>query len=293
MSKKPGPRYIELNSAIADSFTFVCLKDDVKAAFFLWALRWPEGDLPSDAHLGEALGKSKDKAFAIKALLLRSGFIAQTPGGKYMLAGGWARWHKTSTARSTKHRAEKINGNATATLDATPIATLQSALQCAADDASSNGDCNVASTLQKEIPLRNPLRKTSTNPANAGSVEGARERAAPSGKSLISRDYWPKDAAVPPSWQALARQKRAILGMPEVDVAVVAEKFSLHHGATQNQPRTWGEWQVKFLNFALDERGKKHGSFGRSTVASTVARLARTAFGADEIDTPGAAIVGT
>lgn len=275
MSKKPGPRYIELNSAIADSFTFVCLKDDVKAAFFLWALRWPEGDLPSDAHLGEALGKSKDRAFAIKALLLRSGFIAQTPGGKYMLAGGWARWHKTSTARSTKHRAEKVNGNAIAT----PIATLQSALQWAVDDASSNGDCNVASTLQKEIPLRNPLRKTSTNPANAGSVEGARERAALSGKSLISRDYWPKDAAVPPSWQALARQKRAILGMPEVDVAVVAEKFSLHHSATQNQPRTWGEWQAQFIKFALDERGKSHGSFGRSSVPSTLRDLADIAYG--------------
>lgn len=278
MSKKPGPRYIELNSAIADSFTFVCLKDDVKAAFFLWALRWPEGDLPSDAHLGEALGKSKDKAFAIKALLLRSGFIAQTPGGKYMLAGGWARWHKTSTARSTKHRAEKVNSNAIAT----PIATLQSVLQCAADDASSNAHCNVASTLQKEIPLRNPLRKTSTNPANAGSVEGARERAAPSGKSLISKDYWQEGAIVPPSWQALARQKRAIFGMPEVDVAVVAEKFSQHHAAARNQPRTMTEWQAQFIKFALDERGKSHVTVGRSSVANTLRDLAEIAFGSGD-----------
>ena len=277
--RKPGPIWVEVNSELARSPDFVCLKDEVKSAYLLWALQHPDGALPGNERLALAIGKSKAAVFKIVRALQVSGFLTLSPGGKYALAEGWVRKHKTSAARMAKMRGLRegecdVTKTDNVTSHVTPIVTSHSP------------ECNVTSdvtvTSQKEIPLRNPLRKTSTNPANAGSVEGARERAAASGKSLISRDYWPEGAAVPPSWQALARQKRAILGMPEVDVAVVAEKFSLHHSAAQNQPRTWGEWQAQFIKFALDERGKSHVAVGRSSVANTLRDLAEIAFGTSD-----------
>jgi len=278
MARTPGPIWVEVNSELSSEPGFVCLKDDLKAAYFLWALRYPDGNLGPAKHLGLAIGKPMPKAAAMMVELFKAGYLSRTAGGKYILAAGWVREHKTSSSRVAKLRAKPVAplDNENGSAFETPIVTLHTALQSRSNDVS-NG---VSETPQKEFPPRTPLRKTTTNP-EVGFVESARDRAPHSGKSLLSRDYWPEDRVVPDRWLRTAEAQRRMASMPPVDLGLVAKKFELHFGAQRNQPRTETEWQAQFFKFALSERGGvSNVTRNRTSVGDTLRNLASIAAGA-------------
>lgn len=278
MSRTPGPVYVEVNSELARSPSFVCLKDELKAAYLLWALLHPEGDLPGPDHLGLAIGKTKAKAFAIIVALKFAGFIVQSPNGKLTLTEGWVRPHKGSAARMAKLRSKAagadVNSHSDVTMrgNVTPIVTLHTASQWA--------DCNVTSdadvTSQKEVPPTPPLRKTSNNPEEeSGLLEGVQVRATPSKLPLFKRDYWHLGQIVPESWRRIAERERAQLGLPPVDIDVVASTFSSHQASLQNQPRTHTEWGALFIKFTVKEIARStNGPASRPSQLEQLAAIA-------------------
>lgn len=83
----------------------------------------------------------------------------------------------------------------------------------------------------------------------------------PEPKKLGKREHWPEAGVVPEPWKRMAEGERRRLGLPPVDIEVVAAKFENWHGSKQNQPRTHTEWQACWKSFAIDEKiGKSNGS---------------------------------
>lgn len=270
MSRKPGPIWVEVNSELARSPDFVCLKDEVKSAYLLWALQHPDGALPGNERLALAIGKSKAAVFKIVRALQVSGFLTLSPGGKYALADGWVRKHKTSAARVAKYRA-RVGGdcNVTMATDETPIVTSHVTLHTPECNVTSN----VSEPLQKEIPLRNPLRKT-PNP-EVGFGVSARERATPTKTSPIDRVLWREIGSVPEGWLRVAAQERQRIGLEPVDMALVAANFADTYGPQLVNRKTRSEWQGQFNKFTRREfAGKPNGTAsGKSRQIDELARI--------------------
>ena len=263
MSRKPGPAWAELNSELVRSVEFVCLKDETKAAFFMWALSYPSGDLPPVQVLAGIIGKSRSKTDSIFEALRVAGFADKTPNGKLMLAGGWVREHKTSALRVAKHRSKLPECNVTITHDVTPNVTSQSGL--------GNVSSNATATLQKEFPPTPPLRKTTPSSEDELGV-GTR----PLKTGLLNRDYWSLGREIPASWLKNGAQKRDQLGLEPVDMAVLASTFSAHYASLQNQPRTHSEWGALFIKWSVKERsGNLNGSRNRPTQFEQFAAIIR------------------
>lgn len=292
MSRTPGPGWTEINNALALDPGFVCLKGDVKGAFLLWALRYQDGPLPPPDQLGVAMGATKAKAFETLVLLHRAGFVGQTPNGKFQLATGSVRPHKTSAARMAKSRskAQEVNGHAVesnVTLPVTPIVTSHRASQ--------SDDCNVASdaivTSQKEIPLRNPLRKT-PNPEEGFGVSARSRAPHPQETNDLQRVLWSEIGSVPEDWLRIAAQQRAVHGLEPVDMALAAADF---HDTYVHQPvnrKTRGEWQGQFNKFVRRQFvGKPNGTHRRSAVSDALQSLVNIVSGEASLDGDFAPVV--
>lgn len=272
MARTPGPIWTEINNDLISADNFVFLKDAAKAALLTWAILYPSGNLPPLKQLARDLAKDGSKAFALLGNLKGAGFVATSPNGSLSIVPGWARKHKGSASRMAKMRAG-AKANCDVTIDHN--VTSHTASHRADSDVTMSVTSDVTVTSpksQKEIPLRNPLRKTPTSKDEVG--VSARERAPHTGKSLLSRDYWPEGRPVPDSWLRTAEMRRRMRSCPPIDMGLCAEKFTIHYGAQQNQARTETEWQAQFLKFALSEKAQTNG-FNHGTKSRQVDELAR------------------
>jgi hypothetical protein len=277
MAGKPGPIWTEINNDLVAADNFVFLKDAAKAALLIWAIRYPSGNLPPLKQLARDLAKDGAKAFTLLRNLEVSGFVLTTPNGSRAIVGGIARAHKTSASRVAKFR-ERTAGHCNVTIGATegvsetPIVTLHS--------PPGNADCNVSSNVsetppksQKEIPLRNPLRKTPNSKDEFG--VSARDRAPPPKPSPFTRVLWQEIGQVPEDWQRKAAAERQRLGYEPVDMAMVAANFADTYGPQLVNRRTSTEWQGQFNKFTRREfAGKPNGTAsGKSRQIDELARI--------------------
>lgn len=266
MAGKPGPIWTEINNDLVAADNFVFLKDAAKAALLIWAIRYPSGNLPPLKQLARDLAKDGPKAFTLLRNLEVSGFVATTPNGSRAIVSGWARTHKTSASRVAKFR-ERTAAHCNVTMGAnvtsleTPIVTLHSppgGVDC-------NVSCNVSETppkSQKEIPLRNPLRKTPNSKDEFG--VGARSRATPTEPSPFTRVLWQEIGEVPEKWLHTAAAERQRIGLEPVDMAMVAANFTDTYGPQLVNRKTRTEWQGQFnkftrREFAGNSNGKSSG----------------------------------
>jgi len=264
-----------MNSELVRSVGFVCLKDDAKAAFVMWALSYPTGDLPPIDVLCGVIGKSKAKAFTLFNTLRLAGFADHTPNGKLMLAGGWVREHKTSAIRVAKHRAKfPANCNVTKAGDVTSHVTPNVTLQRGRGGGVSNVSCNATETLQKEISPTPPLRKTTPNPEEGFGVS-ARERAPHTENNPLRRVLWREIGSVPDAWLRSAAQDRHRRGLEPVDMALVAADFTDTYGPQLVNPKTRSEWQGQFNKFTRRDFGRKPNGTpsGKSRQIDELARI--------------------
>lgn len=275
MTRKAGPPWVEINSALAHSLDFICLKDEVKASYLLWALRYPSGDLPATyTELGRVIGKPGLKAKAIVDFLRLGGLVDVSPNGKMSLTAGWVREHKTSAKRVAKFR-EKLSAQcnvtkASETPPGTPNVTLHVTLQSDAEKRF-NG---VSETLQKEVSPTPPLRKTTPNP-EVGFGVSARERATPTKTDPLQRVLWSEIGSVPDGWLRSAAQQREQYGLEPVDMALVAADFLDTYGPQLVNPKTRAEWQGQFNKFARRQFAGKPNGHAPSQVDQCRAVIAR------------------
>lgn len=256
MARTPGPIWTEINNDLVAADNFVFLKDAAKAALLIWAIRYPSGNLPPLKQLARDLAKDGAKAFSLISNLKGAGFVLTSPNGSLSIVAGWARPHKTSASRVAKYR-ERTAGYCNVTLGEnvtsreTPIVTLHS--------GESNVSGNVSETppkSQKEIPLRNPLRKTPNSEDEFG--VSARERATPTKNSPFTRVLWQEIGEVPDDWQRKAAAERQRLGYEPVDMALVAANFADTYGPQLVNRKTRTEWQGQFNKFTRREFAGNH-----------------------------------
>lgn len=255
MARTPGPIWTEINNDLVAADNFVFLKDAAKAALLIWAIRYPSGNLPPLKQLARDLAKDGAKAFSLISNLKGAGFVLTSPNGSLSIVAGWARPHKTSASRVAKYR-ERTAGYCNVTIGGTegvsetPIVTLH--------NPPGNADCNVSSNVsetppksQKEIPLRNPLRKTPNSKDEFG--VSARERAPHTPTDPLRRVLWQEIGQVPEGWLRLAAQERQRIGLEPVDMALVAANFADTYGPQLVNRKTRTEWQGQFNKFTRRE----------------------------------------
>lgn len=273
MAGKPGPIWTEINNDLVAADNFVFLKDAAKAALLIWAIRYPSGNLPPLKQLARDLAKDGPKAFALLGNLKGAGFVMTSPNGSLALVSGWARAHKTSASRVAKFR-ERTAAHCNVTMDQnvtspeTPVVTLHS------DQSNVSG--NVSETppdFQKEIPLRNPLRKTPNSKDEFG--VSARDRAPHTPTDPLRRVLWQEIGQVPEGWLRLAAQERQRIGLEPVDMAMVAANFTDTYGPQLVNRKTRTEWQGQFNKFTRREfAGNSNGkSSGKSRQIDELARI--------------------
>lgn len=129
------------------------------------------------------------------------------------------------------------------------------------------------------VPLANGMTKNSSSPPHKppnGGLGRARERAEPPQNQAPKRALWPENGVVPEAWITMAEGERKRLGLPPVDIRVVAAKFANLRSAQTNQPRTQTEWQADWKNFVLKEHGGANGSgqSGRGSAGATLDAIA-------------------
>ena len=271
MARTPGPVWTEINNDLVGADSFVFLKDAAKAALLIWAIRYPSGNLPLLKQLARDLAKDGPKAFALLGNLKGAGFVSTSPNGSLALVSGWARAHKTSASRVAKFRERtaahcNVTMSDTEAVSETSIVTLQS--------EQSNVSGNVSETppeFQKEIPLRNPLRKTTNS---KDEFVDARERADPTKLPVGGRWNWPEGAEVPEAWRERAAKELERLGHPEIDMRAVCLDFSGHYCSDPN-PKTYTEWQQKFFKWIRNEKRKWRTTNGARNRSEQLEQLAR------------------
>ncbi len=146
-----------------------------------------------------------------------------------------------------------------------------------------NGDGNADETLQRPLhvtPKKAPEQRQ--NRTEAESEQSPPHPKPPPAPKLGKRDHWPENAVVPELWLRTAEAERRRLGLPPVDIEVVAAKFVHWHSARQHQPRTRAEWQGCWNSFVLDEKagksngsGQQSGQSGRGSAGGTLDAIAR------------------
>ena len=273
MARTPGPVWVEINSEIVRSPDFVCLADATKAAWVTWAILYPAGDLGPLPLLAAAVLKTPAKTLALLHALQKTGFVERSPNGKLTLTAGWVRPHKGSASRMSKMRA-----GAKGHCDVTMAANVTS------HTPSHSGDCDVTMGVtsgvtvtspkpQKEIPLRNPLRKTPNSEDEFG--VHARSRATPTEPSPFVRVLWQEIGEVPEKWLHHAAAERLRIGLEPVDMALVAANFTDTYGPQLVNRKTRTEWQGQFNKFTRREfAGKPNGTAsGKSRQIDELARI--------------------
>lgn len=117
--------------------------------------------------------------------------------------------------------------------------------------------------LGKHVPAQEEEGKEVEEREGKGERASAPRSSPVASPSKPKRELWPEGAVVPEDWMAAALGERRRLGLPPVDIPVVATKFANFHAAAQNQPRSPTEWQAAWMRFALDEKAAKSNGSGQ------------------------------